>query len=153
MADSRVKTRKGLKSNLPTSNNIEGELLITTDQNTLHYAKDVNTTAPIVPAIEDLNTIPSINLAEDLLIISDTSEGAVSKVKKVTVSNFKAALNIPASSTDEKVAVVAGGTAGYIFGTDGTNGVVRMDSSLKMTKDAGNGFVTLGVQTIDCGTF
>lgn len=150
---SRVKQRTGLKSNLPTSNNIAGELLITTDQNTLHYAKDVNTTAPIVPAIEDLNTIPSVNLAEDLLIISDTSEGATSRVKKVTVANFKTALNIPESDTDEKVAVVAGGTSGYIFGTDGTNGVVRVDSSLKMTKDSGNGFVTLSVQTIDCGTF
>ena len=149
----RVKQRTGLKSNLPTSNNIAGELLITTDQNTLHYAVDATTTAPIVPAIGDLSNMPSINLAEDLLIISDTSEGAVSKVKKVTVQALKDSLNIPAGSSDEKVAVVAGGTAGYIFGTDGTNGVVRTDSSLAMTKDAGNGFVTLSVQTIDCGTF
>ena len=149
----RVKTRTGLKSNLPTSNNLAGELLITTDQNTLHYAKDATSTAPIAPAIEDLNTIPSINLTEDLLIISDTSEGSVSKVKKVTVANFKESLNIPAASTDEKVAAVAGGTSGYIFGTDGTNGIIRVDSSLTMTKDASNGFVTLSVGTIDCGTF
>jgi hypothetical protein len=75
-----------------------------------------------MPAIEDLSAIPAINLTEDLLLISDTSESGSRKAKKVTIANFKTALNIPAASTDEKVAAVAGGTSGYIFGTDGTDG-------------------------------
>jgi hypothetical protein len=75
------------------------------------------------------------------------------KEKKITFDAFKTALNIPAASTDELVAVVSGGTAGYIWGTDGTDGVLRMNTSMSWTKDAGNGFVTLAVGTVDCGTF
>jgi hypothetical protein len=71
----------------------------------------------------------------------------------MTFAAFKAALNIPAGSSDEKVAVVSGGTAGYIWGTDGTNGVIRLNSSLSWTKDSGNGFVTIAVETVDGGTF
>lgn len=51
------------------------------------------------------------------------------------------------------VAVVAGGTAGHIWGTDGTNGVLRLNNSLSWTKDAGNAYVTLAVETVDGGTF
>ena len=63
------------------------------------------------------------------------------------------ALNIPPGSSDEKVAVVAGGTAGYIRSTDGTNGIIRLNNSLSWTKDAGNAFVTIAVETVDGGTF
>jgi hypothetical protein len=48
---------------------------------------------------------------------------------------------------------VSGGTAGYIWGTDGTDGVIRLNSSLNWTKDAGNGYVTIAVDTVDGGTF
>ena len=75
------------------------------------------------------------------------------KAKKITVADFKTALNIPNGDTDEKVAVVAGGTSGYLWGTDGTNGVLRMNSTMQMTKDASNNFVTLAVGTIDLGEF
>ncbi|MGL6352246.1 MAG: hypothetical protein ACRC2U_20920 [Aeromonas sp.] len=71
----------------------------------------------------------------------------------MTFASFKTALNIPTGSSDEKVAVVSGGTAGYIWGTDGTNGIIRMNSSMAWTKDAGNAFVTLAVGDIDLGTF
>jgi len=77
----------------------------------------------------------------------------VRRKRKSTFNAFKAALNIPEGTADEKVAVAAGGTSGYIWGTDGTDGVVRLNSSLAWTKDAGNGFVTLAVGDIDCGTF
>lgn len=50
------------------------------------------------------------------------------KEKKITFDAFKTALNIPPGSSDEKVAVVAGGTAGYIWGTDGTNGLIRLNN-------------------------
>jgi hypothetical protein len=148
----RIQLRRGLKANLPTSNLLTGEPLITTDRGTLHLATGTTTKIPVVPAIDDLGTIPAIDGAADFLLIHDASASG-QKESKVTVDAFKTALNIPAGSSDEKVAVVSGGTAGYPWGTDGTNGVLRMGASMAWTKDAGNAYVTLDVGTIDCGTF
>lgn len=58
----------------------------------------------------------------------------------------------PGTGSDEQVAVVNGGTPGFIWGTDGTDGILRMNSSMAWTKDAGNAFVTLAVGNVDCGT-
>lgn len=149
----RLQLKRGLKANLPTSGMLAGEPMVTTDRGTLHVATDATTKLPIVPAIDDLATLASIDGSADLILIHDASEGAAQKEKKITFDAFKTALNIPAGASDEKVAVVAGGTAGYIWGTDGTDGVVRLNSSLSWTKDAGNGFVTLAVGTVDGGTF
>jgi hypothetical protein len=132
---------------------LQGEPLVTLDRGTLHVATDATTRIPVVPAIEDLNTIPSVDGASDLLIIHDSSEISGQKEKKITINDFRTALNIPAASTDEKVAVVAGGTAGYIWGTDGTNGILRMGPSMQWTKDAGNEYVTLDVSVVDGGVF
>lgn len=148
----RIQLKRGLKAALPTSGMLAGEPMVTTDRGTLHIATDPTTKLAVVPAIDDLTTLASINGAADLLLIHD-ADGTGQKEKKITFDAFKAALNIPAGSSDEKVAVVAGGTAGYIWGTDGTNGVVRLNSSLAWTKDAGNGFVTLAVGDVDGGTF
>ncbi|HOJ19833.1 MAG TPA: hypothetical protein PLT92_14810 [Ignavibacteriaceae bacterium] len=148
-----IKLKRGLKANLPSSGMNAGEPLFTTDRGTLHVAIDATTKKPVVPAIDDLSTIPSISAAEDLIIIHDASEASAQKEKKITFADFKSALNIPAGDTDEKVAVVNGGTAGYIYGTNGTDGIFRMGSSMKWTKDAGNAFVTLDVDVVDGGTF
>lgn len=148
-----IKLKRGLKANLPTSNLNAGEPMVTTDRGTLHLAKDATTKIPIVPAIDDLATLASINGAEDLILLHDASEASLQKEKKMTFNDFKSALNIPAGETDEKVAVVSGGTAGYIWGTDGTDGVLRMGASMSWAKDAGNGFVTLDVSVVDGGTF
>lgn len=149
----RLQLKRGLKANLPTTGMLAGEPHITTDRGTLHVATSATARLPVVPAIEDLTTLGAVSGAEDLLIIHDASENAAQKEKKITFDAFKTALNIPAGSSDEKVAVVAGGTAGYIWGTDGTNGVIRLNSSLSWTKDAGNAFVTIAVETVDGGTF
>lgn len=148
----RIQLKRGLKANLPTSGMLAGEVMVTTDRGTAHVATDPTTKLPIVPAIDDLSTLASVNGAADLILIHD-ADGVGQKEKKITFDAFKAALNIPAASTDEKVAVVSGGTSGYIWGTDGTNGVIRMNSSMSWTKDAGNAFVTLAVGDVDCGTF
>ena len=148
----RIQLKRGLKANLPTSGMLAGEVMVTTDRGTAHVATDPTTKLPIVPAIDDLSTLASVNGAADLILIHD-ADGVGQKEKKITFDAFKAALNIPATSTDEKVAVVTGGTSGYIWGTDGTNGVIRMNSSMSWTKDAGNAFVTLAVGNIDCGSF
>lgn len=149
----RLQLKRGLKANLPTTGMLAGEPHITTDRGTLHVATDATTKLPVVPAIDDLTTLGSVSGADDLLIIHDASESSAQKEKKITFNAFKTALNIPAASSDEKVAVVSGGTAGYIWGTDGTDGVIRLNSSLSWTKDAGNGFVTIAVETVEGGTF
>ena len=148
----RIQLKRGLKANLPSSGMLAGEAHFTTDRGTLHVATDATTKLPIVPAIDDLQTLASIDGAADLLIIHDAN-GTGQKEKKVTLDAFKTALNIPAGSSDEKVAVVSGGTSGYLWGTDGSNGILRMNVSMQMTKDASNGFVTLSVGDVDCGTF
>ncbi len=148
----RIQLKRGLKAALPTSGMLAGEPLVTTDRGTLHIATDATTKLAVVPAIDDLTTLASINGAADLLLIHD-ADGTGQKEKKITFDAFKTALNIPAESTDEKVAVVAGGTSGFVWGTDGTDGVIRLNSSMSWTKDAGNAFVTLAVGDIDCGTF
>lgn len=147
-----VQHKRGLKSALPSSSLLAGQLYLTSDRQTAHFPTDATTMVPIVPALDDLSTIGTITTASDLLIIHD-ADGAGVKEKKVTVAALKSALNIPEASTDEKVAVISGGTSGYIWGTDGTDGVIRMNTSMAWTKDAGDGFVTLAVGNVDCGTF
>ncbi len=149
----RLQLKRGLKANLPTTGMLAGEPHITTDRGTLHVATDATTKIPVVPAIDDLTTLASVDGASDLLILHDASETSAQKEKKITFNSFKTALNIPPASTDELVAVVSGGTAGYIWGTDGTDGVIRLNSSLSWTKDAGNAYVTIAVDTVDGGTF
>lgn len=148
----RIQLRRGLKANLPTSGMLAGEAHVTTDRGTLHVATDATTKIPVVPAIDDLTTLASVDGAADLLIIHDASATG-QKEKKITFDSFKTALNIPIASTDEKVAVVSGGTSGYVWGTDGTDGVLRMNSSMSWSKDVANGFVTLAVGTVDGGVF
>lgn len=148
----RIQLRRGLKANLPTSGMLAGEAHVTTDRGTLHVATDATTQIPVVPAIDDLTTLASVDGTADLLIIHDASATG-QKEKKITFDAFKAALNIPIASTDEKVAIVSGGTSGYVWGTDGTDGVLRMNSSMSWSKDAANGFVTLAVGTVDGGVF
>ena len=148
----RIQLKRGLKANLPTSGMLAGEIMVTTDRGTAHVATDATTKLPVVPAIDDLTTLASVNGAADLILIHD-ADGVGQKEKKITFDAFKTALNIPAASTDEKVSVVSGGTSGYIWGTDGTNGVLRLNASMQWTKDAGNAFVTLAVGDVDCGTF
>lgn len=148
----RIQIKRGVKANLPTTGMLAGEPLVTTDRGTLHVATDATTKLPVVPAIDDLQTAGAINGATDLVLIHD-ADAVGQKERKVTFDTFKAALAIPAGSTDEKVAVVSGGAPGFLWGTDGTDGVVRMASSLSWTKDAGNAFVTVGVEVVDGGTF
>lgn len=148
----RLQLRRGLKTNLPTTGMLAGEAHFTTDRGTLHVATDATTKLPVVPAIDDLTTLASVDGAADLLIMHDSSATG-QKEKKITFDAFKTALNIPAGSSDEQVAVVAGGTAGYIWGTTGLDGIIRLNNSLSWTKDAGNAFVTIAVETVDGGIF
>jgi hypothetical protein len=149
----RLQIKRGLTANLPTSAMLAGELFATTDRGSLWVATDATTKLNIVPAIDNLTTLSSIDGAADYLIMHDGSETSGQKEKKVLFNTFKTALNIPEASSDEKVAVVTGGTAGYIWGTDGTDGIIRMNTSMSWTKDSSNGYVTLAVGDIDCGAF
>jgi hypothetical protein len=149
----RLQIRRGAHANLPAANLLAGEPLVTMDRGNLHVALDDTTKIAVTPAIDLLSTLAAIDPAGDLLILHDASEVAAQREKKITFGAFKAALNIPAGSTDEKVAAVSGGTAGYLAGTDGTDGILRVDASLTLTIDASTGFARLGVAVIDGGTF
>ena len=148
----RIQIKRGLKANIPTTSMLAGEQHFSTDRGTLHVATAATTSMPVVPPIDDLTTLASVDGASDLLLIHDASATGV-KEKKITFDAFKTALNIPTGASDEKVAVVSGGTSCYVWGTDGTDGIFRLNSSLSWTKDAGNAFVTIAVNTVDCGTF
>jgi len=144
--------KRGLKANLPTAAMLAGEAHFTTDRGTLHIATGATARLAVVPAIDDLATVAAVDGAADFLMLHDASATG-QKETKITVNAFKAALNIPASDLDERTAIVAGGTSGYIWGTNGTDGVIRLNNSMTWTKDAGNAFVTLAVGDVDCGTF
>lgn len=148
-----IKLKRGLKANLPAKGMQAGEPLVTTDRGTLHLAVDELTRIPLVPAIDDLATLAAIDGASDYLIIHDGGETSGQKEKKISFSGLKSALNIPDASTDELVAVVQGGTAGYVWGSDGTDGVMRMGPSMSWSMVAAGGYVMLEVGTIDGGTF
>ena len=149
----RIQIKRGIDANLPNTGLLAGEPLFTTDRNNLEVAKDATTRVPVTPAVDRLTTIPSVSGAADLIIMHDASEAAGQMEKKITFDAFKTALNIPAGSTDELAAVVSGGTSGYIWGTDGSDGIFRMGASMSWTKDAGDAFVTLNVDVVDGGTF
>lgn len=54
---------------------------------------------------------------------------------------------------DEKVAVTENGDAGYLWGTNGSNGVIRSNSSLSISKDINDSYIELAVENVDGGTF
>lgn len=147
-----IRHKRGLKAALPSSGLLSGELFLTTDEHTIHMPTDASTMQPIVPAVVDLVAMGAVNGAADLIMIWD-ADAIGRKAKRITFNDFKTALAIPPGSSDEQVAVVAGGTPGFLWGTDGTDGVIRMNTSMAWSKDAGNGFVTLAVGNVDCGTF
>lgn len=53
---------------------------------------------------------------------------------------------------DEKVAVSAQGTPGYLY-TSANSGVLRTNQSLSVQKDINNSFIELAVGDVDFGTF
>lgn len=149
----KIQLKRGLKANLPNSGMSAGEPHFTTDRGTMHVATDATTKLPVVPAIDDLATLATVSGTEDLLLIHDASASSGQKEKKITFNDFRTALNIPTGSTDEKVAVVSGGTAGYLWGSDGTDGIIRASASVGLEKDSGNGFMVLKLLVADGGTF
>jgi hypothetical protein len=148
----RLQIKRGVRANLPTSGMLAGEEHFTTDRGSLHVATGATTTMPVVPPVDELAAIGAVNGVTDLILIHD-ADGSGVKEKKITFNDFKTALAIPPGSSDEQVAVVNGGTPGFIWGTNGTDGILRMNMSMTWTKDAGNAFVTLAVGNVDCGTF
>ncbi len=148
----RIQLRRGNHAALPSTGMLAGEPHVTLDRGNLHVATDATSRLPVTPAVDALVAIGGVDGAADLILVHD-ADATGQKEKKITFNAFKTALNIPASSTDEKVAVISGGTAGYLWGTDGTDGILRMGPSMSWTKDAGNAFATLDVLLVDGGTF
>ena len=148
----RIQLKRGQHANLPTAGMLVGEPLITIDRGNLFVATDATTKIPVAPAIDALSALGSIATG-DLLVVHDVSENSGQAEKRITFDAFKTALNIPEGSSDELVAVVEGGGSGYLWGTDGSDGVLRMGASMSWEKDGGDAFVTVNVSVVDGGTF
>jgi hypothetical protein len=54
---------------------------------------------------------------------------------------------------DEKVAIKQNGVPGYLWGTNGSNGVLRTNSSIQVQKDINDSYMELAVANVDFGTF
>jgi len=143
-----IKLRQGLKAVLPDSGMVVGEPLFATNTKELYIADSTTTSVPAavdIAAFSDLGVVAD----GDLLYVYDVSQEATDpKARKITFEDFKTALNIPAGSTDEKVATASGATAGYL-GTNGTDGVLRAGNGLSMTAGAENAFVTMALFIAD----
>jgi hypothetical protein len=151
----RIRPKRGLKANLPTTGLLAGEFMITTDQGTPHVATSATTSIPVVPAIFDLANLPAIDMAADLIMIGDASEvGSVQKLKSMTGNALKAAMNIPAMSSDEKTAAAPGGVANFLYNTTGADGVLRAaDNSLAVSLGPAGAYMAFSVDIVDGGTF
>lgn len=144
-----LKIRQGVKAALPTSGLTVGEPLYCTNTQELYVATAETTSAPAAIDISSYGAIGAVATG-DLLVMYDVSTDATAvHLKKITFEDFKTALNIPAASTDEKVACASGATAAYL-GTNGTDGVLRADAAgLKMVAGGSNAYVTLGLSFAD----
>jgi len=140
-----IKLKQGLKAALPTSGLTIGEPLFSTDTKELNIADSATTSVPVGIDIAAHGAI-GVVATDDLVMMHDVSQAASApKNKKITFADLKTALNIPAASSDEKVAAASGATAGYL-GTNGTDGVLRVDAAgLKMVAGGANAFVTVGL--------
>lgn len=56
-------------------------------------------------------------------------------------------------AVDEKVAITENGNPGYLYGTNGTDGLVRTNGSLSIAKDIDDSYIQLAVEDVDGGTF
>ncbi|MDR2093040.1 MAG: hypothetical protein LBP58_06975 [Azoarcus sp.] len=148
----KIRLHRGVKANIPQTGHVEGEPVVTTNTHEFYIGKADGTLATLTPDPAKLATLAVIDGEADLVPIFDASEGG-QKQKTVTFDDFKAALNIPVGSTDEHVAPYEGGEAGTLGGSDGTNGVLRTDSSLSLSIDADSGALRLSVVAVDGGTF
>ena len=136
--------KHGAIADIPTTGMTLGTPLFATDTTALYIATGATTKATVVPDIASLGAL-GVPATGDLILMEDVSLGTEVRAKKISFADFKTALNIPAGSTDEKVAVISGGTAGYVWGTSGSDGILRMGNGLSWTKDASNGFVTFKI--------
>lgn len=137
-----LKLRQGLVAALPTTGLTVGEPLFATDSQEIYVA--ASPAATIAPSF-NIATYSPLGAVDnlDLIAMHDVSAGAL-KARKITFGDFKAALNIPATSTDEKVAAASGATAGYL-GTNGNDGILRAGNGLSMIAGGANAFVTLAL--------
>ncbi len=83
----RIQLKRGLKANLPTSGMLAGEAFVTTDRGTLHVATDATTKLPVVPAIDDLQTLASVSGADDLILMAASNNTNIYKMCRGVLFN------------------------------------------------------------------
>lgn len=146
-----IRLKNGLAAGLPTSSLNAGEMLVTTDALNAWFSVDASTLKTLTPAVESLTELLGADMdnATDFLMVHDASATG-QKEKRMSIAEFKSTF---AAASDEKVSAVAAGTPGYLFGTDGTDGVLRAGAGLSFSLDVSDDFVTLNVTEINGGTF
>jgi len=134
-----IKLRQGLKAALPSSGIVVGEPLYCTDSKEIYIGDSTTTYFPLVVDLESLSAMVNTDVAtSDLIYMFDVSQtsGAV-KARKITFNEFKIALNIPVGSSDEKVAVKSGQTAGFLYqNSTGNDGVLRAGTGISLTDNS-----------------
>lgn len=147
----KIKLRRGYGNAVPPPTGREWEPHYIIDRKAIKIS-DGSAFYTVVPMIETLAAISTIDKANDLLLIHDVSETSVPKEKKVTVANLRTAMNIPEASADEKVAVNEGATAGFL------NEVLANTSQIEFHIGAPGGGPDANqmyakISIIDCGEF
>lgn len=138
-----IKLRQGTNTQLTGLNTgmVQGEPLYVTDSKALWIADSATTKFPVIIDLSHLVEVTEANAIDgDDLIYLYLKEGSGVRARAVKKSTFKASLNIPEASTDEKVAVASGASADYLG--DGTDGVIRMGVGLKATVGGASAFIT-----------
>ena len=138
-----IKLRQGTNTQLTglTTGMVQGEPLYVTDSKALWVADSSTTKFPMVVDLSGLSEVTDSNSVDgDDLLYLYLKDGAGVRARAIKKSTFKASLNIPEASTDEKVAVADGAVAGYLG--DGSDGVIRVGVGLKATVGSASAFIT-----------
>lgn len=146
-----IRLRRGAAA-LPSAEGKQGEPHYRTGRKGISMSDGTNWHT-LVPFLDDLVAMGSgdITANDDKLLIHDASAEGV-KEKAITIANFKTALNIPAASSDEKVAVDGDGTPGYL------EDILHNSTAITWHKGEGAEAPTLSqmyaqIGVIDCGEF
>ena len=99
--------------------------------------------------VEAAKTSGALLQGEPYLITDENRLGVGTSVN--SYSSFATKEEVE-SVPDKKVAVSEVGTPGFLFG-DGTNGLLKTDGSINITKDINDSYIQIAVADVDFGTF
>ncbi len=138
-----IKLRQGTKAQSTSLTGLViGEPLYCDDTQELFIATGAEARAPAAIDIDAYSGIGSVNTS-DLIYMYDVSADADAvKARKITFGDFKTALSIPETSTDEKVALTGDSAAGYL-GTTDDDGVLRAGAGIGLSPGNNDAYIEI----------